>query len=58
MFFKGNLDEETFELADKIGQESSIEVTGKVKEEHRAIGGYELDGTGLKVIQDAQNYHS
>ena len=32
VFFKGNLDEETFELADKIGQESSIEVTGKVKE--------------------------
>ena len=56
VFFKGNLDEQTFDLADKIGQESSIEVTGKVKEEPRAIGGYELDGTGLKVIQDAQNY--
>ena len=56
VFFKGNLDEETFDLADKIGQESSIEITGKVKEEPRAVGGYELDGTGLKVIQDAKDY--
>jgi len=56
VFFKGNLDEETFDLADKIGQESSIEIAGKVKEEQRAVGGYELDGTGLKVIQDAKDY--
>ncbi|MEJ2195136.1 MAG: asparagine--tRNA ligase, partial [Ignavibacteriaceae bacterium] len=34
----------------------SIEVTGKVKEEPRAVGGYELDGTDLKVIQNAQDY--
>ena len=56
VFFKGNLDEETFDLADKIGQESSIEITGKVKEEPRAVGGFELDGTGLQVIQDAKDY--
>ncbi len=54
--FKGNVTEETFELADKISQETSFEVTGKVKEEPRAIGGYELDVTGLKVIGWAHNY--
>ena len=56
VFFKGNISEEEFELADKIGQESSIEVTGKVKEDPRQVGGFEIDATGLKVIQDAKDY--
>jgi len=56
VYFKGNVTEGTFEAADKIGQESSIEVSGKVKEEPRAVGGYELDATGLTIIQNAQNY--
>ncbi len=56
VFFKGNVSEEAFELADKLGQESSIEVIGKVKEEPRAPGGYELDGTDLKVIHEATEY--
>lgn len=56
VYFKGNVNEDTFETADKIGQESSIEVTGKVKEEPRAVGGYELDATGLTIIQNANNY--
>ena len=42
VYFKGNLTEEVFDQADKIGQESSIEVTGKVKAEPRAPGGFEL----------------
>ena len=56
VYFKGNVTEDTFKAADKIGQESSIEVTGKVKEEPRAVGGYEIDATGLTIIQNAQNY--
>ena len=56
VYFKGNVTEEIFEIADKIGQESSIEVTGKVKVEPRAPGGYELDGTDLKVISEAHDY--
>ncbi len=56
VYFKGNVSEEVFDLADKLGQESSIEVTGKVKVEPRAPGGYELDGTGLKVISEAKDY--
>jgi len=56
VYFKGNVTEEVFETADKLGQESSIEVTGKVKAEPRAPGGYELDATGLKVIHEAHDY--
>lgn len=56
VYFKGNLTEEVFDKADKIGQESSIEVTGKVKIEPRAPGGFELDATDLKVISEAHDY--
>lgn len=56
VYFKGNVTEDIFEAADKIGQESSIEVTGKVKEEPRSVGGYELDATDLTIIQNAENY--
>ena len=56
VYFKGNVSEEVFETADKIGQESSITVTGIVKEEKRAPGGFELDATGLKIISEAVDY--
>ncbi len=56
VYFKGNVSDDIFETADRIGQESSIEVTGKVKAEPRAPGGYELDATGLKVLQEAHDY--
>lgn len=56
VYFKGNVTPEVFELADRLGQESSIEVIGKVKAEQRAVGGYELDATDLKVISEAHDY--
>jgi len=56
VYFKGNVSEEVFDLADKLGQESSIIVTGKVKEEKRAPGGYELDGTNLEIISEAKDF--
>jgi asparaginyl-tRNA synthetase len=56
IYFKGSVTEEIFNLADRLGQESSIEVKGKVKAEPRAVGGYELDATGLKVISEAHDY--
>ncbi len=56
IYFKGNVSEEIFNLADRLGQESSIEVKGKVKTEPRAVGGYELDATDLKVISEAHDY--
>lgn len=56
VYFKNNLSEEIFDLADRLGQESSIEVTGTIKEEPRAIGGFELDASDLKVISESHDY--
>ncbi|MDH7605296.1 MAG: asparagine--tRNA ligase [Melioribacter sp.] len=53
---KNNVSDEVFEIADKITQESSFEVKGKVRAESRAIGGYELDVTDLKLISLSQEY--
>ncbi|HEV8130500.1 MAG TPA: asparagine--tRNA ligase [Acidobacteriota bacterium] len=54
--FKGNVAPEVFELAAKVAQESSLTLTGKVKKEDRAPGGYELDVSDLQVIQIAHDY--
>jgi len=56
VYFKGNLTEETFELAKGLTQESSVIVTGTIKAEERAIGGFELDATGLKIVQESKDY--
>lgn len=53
--FKPN-DEALFELANSLGQESSIVVTGTVKEDTRSSIGVELDVTGLEVLQNAHEY--
>lgn len=53
--FKPN-DEETFEKAKSLGQESSIIVKGTVKEDQRSPIGVELDVTGLQVLQNAHDY--
>jgi len=54
--FKGNVSEEVFALADKISQESSVEVTGTVKKHDRSKIGYELDATDVKIISEAKDY--
>ncbi len=54
--FKGTVSEEIFNLADRLGQESSIEITGKIKEEKRAPGGFEMDVTDLKLISESHDY--
>lgn len=56
IFFKGNLDEKTFSDFDKLTQETSVIVTGKIKSEPRAVGGVELDATSLEIVQVAENY--
>ncbi len=53
---KNNVSDEVFDIADKITQESSFEVKGKVRAESRAIGGYELDVTDLKLISLSHDY--
>jgi asparaginyl-tRNA synthetase len=53
---KGEVDDETFGLYDQLTQESSLEVTGNVRKDSRAPGGYELSVSNLKVIQVAEEY--
>jgi asparaginyl-tRNA synthetase len=54
--FKGNVSESDFEAADSVTQESSVLVTGTVREDSRAPGGYELDATEFSVTQLADEY--
>jgi asparaginyl-tRNA synthetase len=48
---KSALPEELFETIKGLTQESSIIVTGKLRAEQRASGGYEMDLEGLEVLQ-------
>ena len=54
--FKGNFTAEQFDLLDKLTQESSVQVQGKVRKDSRAPGGYEMDVTGFQVFQLAEDY--
>src|SRR5438045_2714371 len=42
---------EVFEHVRHLTQESSVRVTGRVRRDDRAPGGFELDVTGIEVIQ-------
>jgi asparaginyl-tRNA synthetase len=48
---KNALPEETFEALKNLTQESSLIITGKVRAEQRAPGGYELDVESARVVQ-------
>ncbi len=47
---------EAWEAAEKAGQESSLELTGRVREDKRAPGGYEVEVTGLTMRQAVHDY--
>ncbi len=54
--FKKNVTEETFQAADTLTQESSLEVIGEVRADARAPGGFEIDVKDLKVVQLSEGY--
>lgn len=54
--FKGDVSPDVFEAADKVTQESSIEVTGVVKEDKRSTLGFELGVTDFKVLGESVDY--
>ena len=47
---------EAWAAGEAMGQESSLELTGKVKADSRAPGGYEVDVTGLTVVHATHDY--
>ncbi len=53
---KQDVPQEVFELADCLSLESSIEVKGLVREDHRAPGGYELSVSDLRILHLAEEY--
>jgi asparaginyl-tRNA synthetase len=53
---KTDLGEETFAAADHMGQETSLEVTGAVREDPRAPGGIELTLTSLRIVARSADY--
>ncbi len=46
---------EAFDLAKRVPQESSVRVTGEVRKEPRAPGGYELSVSDFQVVQLARD---
>jgi len=53
---KKDVDEATFATADHLSQESAVIVTGTVRADERAAGGYELIASGLEVVNAAHDY--
>ena len=57
--FGPELDEDVFEAIRRIGQESSIVITGSVRQDERAPGvpgGYEIGLRSVEVLQDVDDY--
>jgi len=53
---KAAVTEELFNRFDELTQESSFTMTGKVRQEQRAPGGFELDVTDIQIIHVAHEY--
>jgi len=53
---RGEIPDEQFDLCGVLTQESSIIVTGRVRADKRAMGGFELTLTGLEPVQVAEEY--
>lgn len=56
VMLKNLLSEEIFNLFEKLTQESSVSIYGKVRKENRAPGGYEIELKNLEIISIAEEY--
>ena len=54
--FKKNVSEETFAAAQSLNQESACRISGTVRADERAPGGYELDVETIEVIGTSHDY--
>ncbi len=53
---KAAVPEASWGAGERAGQESAIALTGKVKEDKRAPGGFEIDVTNLELCQEVHDY--
>jgi asparaginyl-tRNA synthetase len=56
VLLKNKLSDDVFASFDHITQESSLEVTGVVRKEDRAPGGFELEVDQVRILHVAQEY--
>jgi asparaginyl-tRNA synthetase len=56
VMIKGGVSETAFGDFDALTQESAVAVTGKVKKEDRAPGGYEMELSDLRIYHIAKEY--
>ena len=56
VMFQGDVSEDLFNECSHIPQESSLIVTGKVRRDKRAPGGYELALSNVEIVQLADSY--
>ncbi len=54
--FKKEVPEDLFEACDRVSLESSIEISGSVRKDDRAPGGFELGLEDLRVLHEAAEY--
>jgi asparaginyl-tRNA synthetase len=54
--FKGNVANEVFQKCEDVTQESSLKITGKIRADKRAPGGYEMEIKNLEIFQIAAEY--
>ena len=53
---KESVGEELFKVAKGITQETSLYITGVIKEDERSDFGYEMEVTGIEVIHESVDY--
>ena len=59
VFFRGNVPPELFEDAQSVAQESSVVITGTVRQDDRAPGipgGFELGAEEMEILQHAEEF--
>ena len=56
VFVKNEVDEDAWEKFENLTQESTIKVTGLVREEPRSPGGYELTAKSLEILHQTEDY--
>ena len=53
---KGKVEGDLFDAVSRLGQESSLQVTGLVRAEPRSPGGHELAATAVQIVCEAQDF--
>lgn len=56
VFSANEVSENSFEIADKVGQESLVELKGVIRKDERAPGGFEIVAKELKLLNSSENY--